>query len=88
MTSTAQRLLEATSSLPEPLLAEVLDFAEFLQSRHNSKLNQAPASPTRRAIDGILGTWKHQLQNSTPTSLEKMARLQIEALEEKHLGSR
>lgn len=29
MTSTAQRLLEATSSLPEPLLAEELDSETF-----------------------------------------------------------
>jgi len=33
MTTTAQKLLEATRALPEPLLAEVLDFAEFLQSK-------------------------------------------------------
>lgn len=33
MTSTAQRLLETASALPEPLLAEVLDFAEFLYAR-------------------------------------------------------
>jgi hypothetical protein len=33
MTTTAQKLLEATRSLPEPLLAEVLDFAEFLRSK-------------------------------------------------------
>lgn len=45
-------------------------------------------SPTRQAIDGILGTWKRSLQASPPTTLEDMARLQIEALEEKHLGSR
>lgn len=37
MTSTAQRLLETASSLPEPLLAEVLDFAEFLRSRQSGK---------------------------------------------------
>ena len=30
MTSTAQRLLDAARTLPEPLLAQVLDFAESL----------------------------------------------------------
>lgn len=43
---------------------------------------------TRQTLDGILGSWKRQLQDSPPTTLEDMARLQIEALEEKHLGSR
>ncbi len=33
MATTAERLWEAARSLPEPLLAEVLDFAEFLQAR-------------------------------------------------------
>lgn len=33
MSSTAERLWETARTLPEPLLAEVLDFAEFLRSR-------------------------------------------------------
>jgi hypothetical protein len=33
MSTVAERLMEAARSLPEPLLAEVLDFAEFLRSR-------------------------------------------------------
>ncbi len=31
MSTTAEKLWEATRTLPEPLLAEVLDFAEFLR---------------------------------------------------------
>ncbi len=34
MPTTAERLLETAQALPEPLLAEVLDFAEFLRARH------------------------------------------------------
>jgi hypothetical protein len=34
MTTTTERLLETARALPEPLLAEVLDFAEFLRARH------------------------------------------------------
>ena len=34
MSTMADRLWDVTRTLPEPLLAEVLDFAEFLQSRH------------------------------------------------------
>jgi len=33
MPSTAERLWETARTLPEPLLAEVLDFAEFLSVR-------------------------------------------------------
>jgi len=34
MPTTTERLLEAAQALPEPLLAEVLDFAEFLRAKH------------------------------------------------------
>ena len=34
MTTTTERLLEAARTLPEPLLVEVLDFAEFSRARH------------------------------------------------------
>ena len=40
MTTTVERLWEATRTLTEPMLAEVLDFAEFLrtkQARTDSK---------------------------------------------------
>ncbi len=33
MPTTAERLWETARTLPEPLLAEVLDFAEFLRAR-------------------------------------------------------
>ncbi len=33
MPTTAERLINAVHNLPEPLLAEVLDFAEFLQAK-------------------------------------------------------
>uniref|UniRef100_A0ABX1PLY2 DUF2281 domain-containing protein n=2 Tax=Aromatoleum anaerobium TaxID=182180 RepID=A0ABX1PLY2_9RHOO len=36
MATITERLLETARSLPEPLLAEVLDFAEFLRARHAS----------------------------------------------------
>jgi Protein of unknown function (DUF2281) len=34
MPTTTERLLKTAQTLPEPLLAEVLDFAEFLRARH------------------------------------------------------
>jgi len=33
MPTTAEKLWEATRTLPEPLLAELLDFAEFLRAK-------------------------------------------------------
>jgi hypothetical protein len=33
MSTTAEKLWEITRTLPEPLLAEVLDFAEFLRGK-------------------------------------------------------
>jgi hypothetical protein len=34
MPTTTERLLATARALPEPLLVEVLDFAEFLRARH------------------------------------------------------
>lgn len=36
MPTTTEQLLETAKALPEPLLAEVLDFAEFLRARHTT----------------------------------------------------
>ena len=33
MNKTTQRLMESVKALPEPLVAEVLDFADFLRAR-------------------------------------------------------
>jgi len=63
MTSTAQRLLEATSSLSEPLLAEVLDFAEFLQSRQNSKPKADADTPLTALCRGLSGSGRGATAN-------------------------
>jgi hypothetical protein len=39
MPTTAEKLWEATRSLPEPLLVELLDFAEFLQAKRGVVTN-------------------------------------------------
>jgi len=52
MTSTAQRLLDAARTLPEPLLAQVLDFAESLRARQG---DDAPASPDRALLTALCG---------------------------------
>ena len=43
MMTTAERLWEVTRSLPEPLLTEVLDFAEFLQAKRGVAANAEPS---------------------------------------------
>lgn len=43
MSTTAEKLWETTRTLPEPMLAEILDFAEFLQSKRGL------ATPARTA---------------------------------------
>ena len=43
MPTVADRLLEATRGLPEALVAEVLDFAEFLQCK--KQVDSAGAHP-------------------------------------------
>ncbi|MBC7620394.1 MAG: DUF2281 domain-containing protein [Candidatus Saccharibacteria bacterium] len=40
MSTTSERLLEAVQNLPEPLLVEVLDFADFLRARQTSTASQ------------------------------------------------
>ena len=42
MSTMAERLWDVTRTLPEPLLAEVLDFAEFLQARRGVTAGDAP----------------------------------------------
>lgn len=41
MPTTTERLLQTAQTLPEPLLAEVLDFAEFLRARHGRAADAA-----------------------------------------------
>jgi hypothetical protein len=41
MSTTSERLFEAIQTLPEPLLAEVLDFADFLRAKQLKMLSQS-----------------------------------------------
>lgn len=53
MPSTAERLLETASTLPENLLAEVLDFAEFLRARQLRQQAQAAELPLSSLCGGL-----------------------------------
>ncbi len=43
MPTNGEKLLEAARTLPAPLLAEVLDFAEFLQAKRKVEAQNDPA---------------------------------------------
>ncbi len=53
MSTISERLLEAVQNLPEPLLAEVLDFADFLRARQKSTVSQ-PADISLASLCGGL----------------------------------
>ena len=57
MSKTSERLLEAVQNLPEPLLAEVLDFADFLCTRQKSTVSQ-PADISLASLCGGLENTK------------------------------
>jgi hypothetical protein len=53
MSTTSERLFEVVQSLPEPLLAEVLDFADFLRARQARTVSQ-PADTSLASLCGGL----------------------------------
>jgi Protein of unknown function (DUF2281) len=65
MSTTAEKLREITCTLPEPLLAEVLDFAEFLRAKR-APIEHAP--PLLRLFDLYGG-----LEDSLTFGAEPMA---------------
>jgi hypothetical protein len=53
MPSTAERLWETARTLPEPLLSEVLDFAEFLRARQVSLPVEEQDTPLSALCGGL-----------------------------------
>jgi hypothetical protein len=53
MSTTAERLFEAAQLLPEPLLTEVLDFAEFLRAKSAITLSQSADVPLASLCGGL-----------------------------------
>jgi Protein of unknown function (DUF2281) len=53
MSTVAERLMEAARSLPEPLVAEVLDFAEFLRARQSHAETPAGQTPLAHLCGGL-----------------------------------
>ncbi len=53
MLTVAECLMEAARSLPEPLAAEVLDFAEFLRARQSHAETPAGQTPLADLCSGL-----------------------------------
>ena len=51
MPTTTERLLQTAQALPEPLLVEVLDFAEFLRIKHAKTVSE----PGKRDLLDLCG---------------------------------
>ena len=56
MSKTVERLLAAARSMPEPLLNEVLDFAEFLNARCAARSGKAPGVRLHDLCGGLEGS--------------------------------
>ncbi len=71
MSITADRLLETVQALPEPLLAEVLDFADFLRARSTGLLSQPADVPLSSLCGGLENT---QTFGGSPVIIQQQLR--------------
>lgn len=57
MTTKIEKLYEITKVLPEPLLAELIDFAEFLRQKQSAKADRTGniAQRIHRRFEGLEG---------------------------------
>lgn len=63
--TTTEKLYEAVQDLPEPVIAEILDFAEFLRS----KMRNRPANASDELLVNLMGG----LENSVTFAGESLA---------------
>ena len=71
MSTTSERLFEAIQALPEPLLAEVLEFAECLRARQSSTVSQ-PADFSLASLCG--GLENSQTFIGSPLAIQQQLR--------------
>jgi len=71
MSNTVERLYETVQALPEPLLAEVLDFADFLRARTSGVLAQGSDVPLATLCGGLENT---QTFSGSPLSVQRQLR--------------
>lgn len=73
MPSTAERLWDAAHSLPEPLLTEVLDFAEFLRVRQ-ARLQAGATAPDTPLTDLCGGLTDSATFAGSPLAIQERLR--------------
>ncbi|OYU30135.1 MAG: hypothetical protein CFE39_15105 [Comamonadaceae bacterium PBBC2] len=71
MSTLTNRLLDVTQTLPETLLAEVVDFAEFLQSRRSLASNH-PQDKSLHQLSG--GLEKSTVFAGAPADIQRKLR--------------
>lgn len=71
MSNIAERLLETARTLPEPLLTEVLDFAEFLRMRQERQAVQAQVMPLTDLCGGLNNSLTF---SGSPSSIQESMR--------------
>lgn len=71
MPSTAERLWETARTLPEPLLSEVLDFAEFLRARQIYLQVKEQDAPLTDLCGGLANSTTFA---GSPTSIQERLR--------------
>lgn len=71
MSTTSQRLFETVQTLPEPLQAEVLDFADFLLARQVS-VGMPPANISLISLCG--GLENTQTFSGSPLAIQQQLR--------------
>jgi len=71
MATTTERLLETARALPEPLLAEVLDFAEFLRAKH---AGAEPAAGAPNLLELCGGLENSRVFHESPELIQQQMR--------------
>lgn len=71
MSTTSERLFEVVQTLPEPLLAEVLDFADFLRTRQLKTLSQSANISLSSLCGGLENT---KTFSGSPLGLQQQLR--------------
>jgi len=71
MSTTDEKLWEATRTMPEPLLAEVLDFAEFLRLKRGPIEHVAPSLRLSDLCGGLEGSLTF---NADPMVIQRQLR--------------
>jgi len=71
MSTTSERLYETAQSLPEPLLAEVLDFAEFLRAKQAN----LQSVTTEISLSSMCGGLEHSsIFTGSPIAIQQQLR--------------